>query len=61
MISIVRQRQATVNKRLKQWRILMQVHRHDIVDQSDVFAAILFITQLAISNCEPLFSAEYNE
>lgn len=38
----------------------MQVHRHDIADQSDVFAAILSVFQSAISNCESLFSAEYN-
>ena len=61
MMSIVRQRQETVNKRLKQWSILVQVYRHDIVDHRDVFAAILVITQLAISNGEPLFSVEYND
>ena len=44
MMSIVRQRQETVNKRLKQLNILVQVYGHDIVDHCDVFAAILGIT-----------------
>lgn len=60
MMAIVRSRQETVNKRFKQWGILVQTYRHDIVDHRDVFAAICVITQLAIRNGEPLFEVEYN-
>ncbi len=49
-----------MNKRFKQWGILVQTYRHDIVDHRDVFAAICVITQLAIRNGEPLFEVEYN-
>ena len=61
MMSIVRMRQETVHKRLKQWSILRQTYRHDLVDHRDVFAAIVVITQIAITNGEPLFAVEYND
>ena len=60
MMTIVRSRQETVNTRFKQWGILVQTNRQDIVDHHDVFAAICVITQLAIRNCEPLFEVEKN-
>ena len=40
MMAIVRSRQETVNKRFKQWGILVQTYRHDIVDHRDVFAGL---------------------
>lgn len=60
MMPIVKQRQETGNKRLKQCSILVQFYRHDIVDQRNIYAAIPGITQLAISNGEPVLSVEYN-
>ena len=61
MMSIVRMRQETVNKRLKQWSIIRQTYRHDLVDHGDVFAAIVVITQIAITNEDPLFAVEYSD
>jgi hypothetical protein len=61
MMAIARQRQETVNKRFKQWGILRQTYRHDLVDHRDVFGAIVVLTQLAIQNAEPLFPVEYND
>jgi hypothetical protein len=61
MMAIARQRQETVNKRFKQWGILRQTYRHDLVDHRDVFGAIVVLTQLAIQNGEPLFPVEYND
>lgn len=56
----VRNRQETVNKRMKQWEILKVSYRHDLSTHGDVFRAILVITQVAIHNGEPLFScADY--
>ena len=60
LMAIVRSRQETVNKRFKQWGILVQFYRHDIVDHHDVFAANCAITQMTIRNGEPLFEVEYN-
>ena len=61
MQSRVRSRQETVNKRFKQWEILVQVYRHDITMHGYVFRAIAVITQLAIENGEPLFPVDYND
>ena len=61
MMSIVRMRQETVNKRLKQWSILCQTYRHDLVDHRDVFATIVVIIQITITNGEPVFAVEYND
>ena len=60
MATRVRGRQETVNKRLKQWNILVAAYRHDISDHQDVFAAVAVITQLSLER-EPLFSVEYND
>ena len=61
MMAITRQRQGTVNTRFKQWGILRQTYRHDLVDHRDVFGAIVVLMQLEIQNGEPLFSVEYND
>lgn len=60
MMKKVRERQETVNKRLKQWNILVKTYIHDILDHRDVFASICVLTQLAIENGEPLFQVEYS-
>jgi hypothetical protein len=51
----VRARHETVNSRLKNFEILKQVYRHDLLDHADVFRAAAVLIQLAIENGEPLF------
>ena len=51
----------TVNKRLKQFEILHQVYRHDVLDHCFVFRAVAVITQLSFDVNEPLFPVEYND
>lgn len=57
----VRARHETVNKRLKQFKILSNPYRHAIVDHQKVFAAIAVLTQLCFENGEPLFPVEYHD
>jgi len=57
----VRSRQETVNKRFKQWNILVAAYRHDILDHQMVFGAIAALTQLSFEHGEPLFSVDYND
>jgi len=54
----VRNRQETLNKRLKQWEILNVPYRHELSSHGTVFRAIAVITQVAITNGEPLFPTE---
>jgi hypothetical protein len=56
-----RNRQETINKRLKQWEILRATFRHDLLHHRDVFIAIVCITQVAIENGEPLFDCNEYE
>ena len=60
MTAHVRSRQETINKRMKQWNILVAPYRHDIHEHQNVFAAVAVITQLSIER-EPLFSVEYDD
>jgi len=52
----IRARHETVNARLKSFRILADVFRHDIVDHAKIFRAVAVLVQLSIQNGEPLFS-----
>jgi hypothetical protein len=53
-------RQETINKRLKQWKILDVLFCHVLLDHRNVFVAIACITQVAMLNGEPLFDcSEY--
>ena len=61
MMCFVRQRHETVNRRMKQWRILKGVFRHDINLHHIAFAAVAVVTQVAISNGEPLFQVDYTD
>jgi hypothetical protein len=61
MAKRVRARHETVNKRFKQWAILEQPFRHDVINHRDVFSAVVVITQLAIENGEPLFDVHYDD
>lgn len=49
-------RHETVNKRMKQYKILRETFRNAIEKHPMVFHSIANLTQLAIENGEPLFS-----
>ena len=57
----VRARHETLNGRLKNWGILSQVYRHNVLQHGMVFRACAVVTQLTIENGEPLFEVEYND
>jgi hypothetical protein len=57
----VRSWHETLNERLKNWGILAQVYRHDIVAHGTVFHACAVVRQLSIANGEPLFEVEYGD
>ena len=61
MQSLVRHRQETANKRLKQWQCIKQLHRGDIAHHGRYFRAVAVITEVCIENGEPLFSVEYED
>ena len=56
----VRARHETVNKRLKQFKMLDGAYRHNIGYHNFVFRSIAVITQLSIEAGEPLFSVDYS-
>ena len=56
-----RSRHETVNKRVKQFKILRDTFRSDIEKHSYVFRAVLVLTQLSLKRGEPLFEVEYND
>lgn len=49
-------RHETVNKRLKQFKILHETYRHHLSKHPIVFHAVANLTQIMIQNGEPLFS-----
>lgn len=49
-------RHETINKRIKQFRVLSEAYRHDIASHKLCFHAVVNLTQLVIKNEEPLFS-----
>ena len=49
-------RHETVNRRIRQFEVLEQRFRHDLTKHSTCFHAVVNITQLMISNGEPLFA-----
>jgi hypothetical protein len=51
----------TLNGCLKNWGILEKVYRHNITVHGTVFYACAVITQLANTNCKPLFQVEYGD
>ena len=55
----VRERHETLNRRLKNWGILGQVFRHNVLLHGMGFHACAVLTQLTIENGEPLFEVEY--
>jgi hypothetical protein len=60
MKSNARARHETVNSRIRRWRALTDIFRHNVgTRHAQVFYAILNITQLQILFEEPLFQVEY--
>ena len=57
----VRNRQETVNKRLKQFSILKQRFRHDMPKHGDVFRACAVLVQLSINDSDKLFHCGYRD
>lgn len=52
---LILSRHETVNKRLKQFKILKETYRHPLEKHPTVFHAVTNVTQLLINNDEPLF------
>lgn len=59
MKAIARSRHETLNRRLKQYAVLVQAFRHDLQRHVYCFHAIANIVQLDIMNGNELFSVEY--
>ncbi len=57
----VRSRHEMLNGHLKNWGILRQVYRHDILRHGDVFRACAVVTQLTINEGDRLFEVEYGD
>ena len=59
----VRNRQETINKRLKDWGILRQMFRHveQLCSHGSVVRTILVLEQIAINQGEPLFQTGYKD
>ena len=56
-----RMRHETCNKRFKNWACMKQTFRHGVGFHRDCMFAVAVLTQFAIRNGEPLFSAAYYE
>ena len=50
-----------VNKRLKWFGVLNQRYMHNLRIHAEVFRACVILTQLAINDCDKLFSCGYND
>ena len=57
----VRTRHETVNKRLKQFKVLKKPFRGTLIQHQKCFAAVVALTQLCFENGEPLFPVEYQD
>lgn len=49
-------RHETVNKRLRQFKILKEIFRHSLEKHPKVFNAVVNLTEMMLENGEPLFS-----
>ena len=56
-----RNRQETVNKRLKHFGVLNQRYRHDLRLYGDLFHACAVFTHLAIDDGDKWFACDYND
>ena len=57
----IRNRQETVNMRLKKWGCLKQPWRHNIMIHGDAFRACAVLLQVSISSGERLFQSGYRD
>ena len=57
----IRSRQETVNGRFKNWGVLRQRYRHEIIHHGDHFRCVAVLTQLSINAEEKLFSTGYRD
>ena len=57
----IRNRQETVNKRLKNWGILKQVYRHEFSRHGEYTRACLVVTHLSIKNSGPIFDCGHHD
>ncbi|CAB9530068.1 unknown protein [Seminavis robusta] len=57
----VRNRQETINERVKNWKAIDGMWRHEITRHGDAFRAILIVSQLAINSGERLFPCRYRD
>ena len=61
MRSYVQRRQKTVNKRMKQFKVLFTVFRGDITFHGSCFRAVAVLMQLKIDHGVKLFDVEYSD
>ena len=61
LMSQIRARHETANKRFKQFAILSRIYRHNIAHHGAVFRSIAVLTQMALEGGESLFQVEYND
>ena len=61
MRTFVRRRHETVNKRMKQFKVLSTVFRHNIELHGDCFRAVAVLTQLEIDHGARLFDVTYTD
>ena len=54
-----RARQEGINKKVKQWYCMKGKYRHNLLDHSKLFYAVIVLTQLAIDEGERLFPITY--
>jgi hypothetical protein len=57
----VQSRHESLNRRLKNWAILMSLYRHDLMGHGNVFWAIAVIMQISINVGEKLFEVDYSD
>ena len=55
----IRARHETVNARIKIFKSMSNVFRHDLAKHGMCFTAVLVLTQLRLENDSPLFPVEY--
>lgn len=57
--TVARQRQETINRKFKEWKILQSRYRHDVKFHKTVFRAIATITQIDLRSAQFSFQVEY--
>lgn len=60
-MAIVRARHETVNRHLKQFKVLHHTYRHELCLHKYVFLVVANLTQMLLENGEPLFDCYYDD